>query len=112
MKKLLLLVTALLTAEFAAADECQSWGCSSLINTLLIYADGTVKVGTPLLETNANCTPADGGYYFTLSPTAVRREEQYSALLAAYIAQQKVQMVIVQNSNPCEINYIRLDSNL
>lgn len=93
-----------------AADECTTWGCISSISELYVNAEGSIIVGTPLDEKLANCTPVSG-VFFTLNPSAGNAKEIYSALLAAYMSDKKVQLRIVEGSDQCELSYVRLNSN-
>ncbi len=89
------------------ADECTTWGCVSTIESLYVNASGNIFVGTPLDETKANCT-ASSGVYFTLNTKSANAKEMYSSLLAAYMANNKVQLRIIEGSGNCELSYIRL----
>lgn len=96
------------STAIASADYCTSWGCIGLVSELYTAADGDILVATPLNEGLVNCTPMFAGY-FVLADGAKNKGHVYSTLLAANIANRKVQIKVVEGSPVCEIDYVRLD---
>jgi hypothetical protein len=91
----------------AASNQCASWGCTATIETLYTNVDGDIYIGTPGDEKLTNCTPVSG-VYFTLNPSAVNAKEVYSSILAAYMANEKIQLRIKEGSSNCELAYVKL----
>jgi len=58
----------------------------------------------------ASCTPVSG-VYFSLDTEMSNSKEIYSALLAAYMADKKILLRIIEGSNDCTIAYVKLDAN-
>ena len=108
MKKILILAAALATVNVFAADQCTSWGCVSTISELYTTVHGKVYVSTPFDENLANCT-VNQGKYFTLDLSKPNGKEVYATLLAAYIAQEKIQLRIIENQLDCPIAYVRMN---
>ena len=107
LSKILTALCLSIVSGLSIADECTSWGCISTISELYITGGGTIRVGTPLDEKLANCTPVSD-VYFTLDPAKANAKEMYSALLSAYMSNKKIQLRISEGSADCTIAYIRL----
>lgn len=100
-------VVFLFVSTLSFSDECASWGCISTISELYITTDGDIRVGTPLDEKLASCTPASG-VFFTLNQNSANAKEVYSTLLAAYMSEKKIQLRTKDGSPDCELAYVRL----
>lgn len=89
------------------ADGCKSWGCISTLSEVYVTALSDIRIATPLDETLANCAPVSD-QYFTIKQGAPNYEAMYSTVLAAYMADKKIQLRVKEGSSDCEISYIRL----
>ncbi|WMS88497.1 hypothetical protein [Pleionea litopenaei] len=108
MRKAIIGCALLMASLPTMADECKSWGCVSTISELYTNADGRIYIGTPLDEKLANCTPISD-IYFTLNPSSGNAKEIYSSLLAAFMANRKIQLRIKEGHAQCELSYVRLN---
>lgn len=100
----------LIIPSFVFSQECSSSGCTSKITDLYTNTNGVIYIGTQGDETKANCIPVSG-VYFTLTPSkSTNSKEVYSSMLAAFIADKKIQLRIKENTTNCELAYVRLSS--
>lgn len=110
-KRAITILFGFIASGFAmAVEQCASWGCTSTVSEIYTNVNGYIYVATPLDETKANCKVYPGNY-FVLKPEAQNIKEVYSSLLAAYVANEKIQIRIIENSPICEIAYVRLSKN-
>ncbi len=106
--RLIVGICFLLASSWAVA-ECTSKWCSDVyVDTLFVRANGDISVATSGTETLLNCT-AYQGVYTTLQQSAANSDDIYALLLAAYMADKKVLVRIVEGSSNCEISYARVD---
>lgn len=106
MKKFVLLILVISVTNVASAD-CASNGCWDVyIEQLYIRNSGKNLIQTSGDETKLNCN-ADSGKFLEL-PLSGNNKEMLSALLAAQMANKKVGLRIIENSN-CEVAYITLN---
>ena len=107
MKRLVGILVFLLSPVVLIADECKSWGCISTLSEVYVTALSDIRIATPLDETLANCAPVSDKY-FTIKQGAPNYEAMYSTVLAAYMADKKIQLRVKEGSSDCELSYIRL----
>ena len=117
MKKVIALLAGLAASTTVAiatpADGCSSWGCQGVIQTLYIDpANNLIAVGTPFDEKQADCTPVSG-VFLTYPMDKAHSDKLYSALLAGYTAQKKMQISVKKNAaNECEIHRVEFHNYL
>jgi hypothetical protein len=108
-RKLIVAAGSILLAT-AAAAECTSQGCFEVyVEELYPTAEGGVWVKTSGDETLANCT-ANSNVFLRLNVTAGYKDI-YATLLAAQIADKRVNIRVAEGTNPCTIAYVTLNRN-
>jgi hypothetical protein len=104
----LLAVMVSLPLATAAYAECSAAGCYEvLIEELYPTAEGGVWIKTTGDETLANCT-ANANVFLRLNVSAGYKDI-YSTLLAAMLAEKRVNLRVVEGSNPCAVAYVTLN---
>jgi hypothetical protein len=101
---------AFMMASTTATAACGGGLCTDVyIEKLYIDVDtGTVNIATSGDETKLSCT-APGGIYATLHGAAKGTDRIYSTLLAAQLANKKVESIRVHdNSSNCSVAYVVL----
>ena len=94
----------------AACPECNSGGCTDVyVEELYPEASGGAWIKTSGNEALASCT-VDSNVYLRLNATEGYKEI-YATLLAAQLTDRRVNIRIVENSNPCRIAYVTLNRN-
>jgi hypothetical protein len=94
-----------------AHAECGASGCWGVyVEELYPEAQGGAWIRTSGNELLANCT-ADSGVYLRLSGTTPGYKEIYATLLAAQLADKRVNVRVNEGSNPCSIAYVTLNRN-
>ena len=107
VKNALLMLAGLLIAG-AAYAECSTQGCSDVyVNELYMTHTAGFYIQTSGTETLAGCTP-DSGVFLYVPGALPRMKELYATLLAAQLAEKKVFIRILEGSNPCTVEYVRL----
>jgi hypothetical protein len=100
----------LLAASAAAYPECSAGGCYDVyVEELYPEASGGAWIKTSGNEALANCT-VDSNVYLRLNQTE-GFSQIYATLLAAQLSDKKVNIRIVEGSNPCRIGYVTLNRN-
>jgi hypothetical protein len=100
----------LIAMSAVAHSECSAMGCYGVyVEELYPEASGGAWIKTSGNEALASCT-ADSGVYLRLDATGGYKEI-YATLLAAQLMDKKVNIRIVEGSNPCRIGYVTLNRN-
>ena len=97
--------------QVSATDSCTTWGCFAKVTELYTNANANIYVRTDGDESKANCT-LYGGAYFVLKADAKNKDLVYSSLLAAHMANKKIQIRIAENTPDCQISYVSLKESL
>jgi hypothetical protein len=106
-KTLVIAVSALVVGTVASA-ECSSGGCYDVyIEELYPEASGGAWIRTTGNEALANCT-VDSNIYLRLNQTE-GFSQIYATLLAAQLADKRVNIRILEGSNPCRVVYVTLN---
>lgn len=106
-----MVLAVFLFSAMSAYADCNPDFCANVfISRLYIKHDGDVFVGTSGDESVLNCNAASG-VYVTLPHDHPGADKIYSALLAAQMANKRVNSIQVNDVEPgCVIQFVTLDS--
>ncbi|QUJ67371.1 hypothetical protein KDD30_15240 [Photobacterium sp. GJ3] len=108
MKYFIFLLFFLSPTTWAACypNQCQGVGKDILVS---VYpsSTGNIYLEAPAGKEKLNCKLAEG-YYMTLKNTHPIFEVMYSTILTAVSTQKKLTVRIVENSEGCEVMYVRM----
>jgi hypothetical protein len=100
----------LLAAATGAHAECNSYGCYDVyIEELYPEEGGGVWIKTTGNETLVNCT-VNSGVYLRLQPSDGMKQ-MYALLLAAQLADKRVNLRVHGGSDNCIVAYVTLNRN-
>lgn len=93
----------------AAVAECTTWGCADVyVEQLYVSSASGFYVRTSGNELLANCTP-DSGIFLYVPNTSSQMKEVYATLLAAQLADKRVNIRVNEGTSPCTVAYVTLD---
>ena len=105
----ILIALVLLAVSSLARAGCSPAVCTDVyVEQLYVNFVSVVYVRTDGDETALNCTLVSNSY-LTLDMNDSNSDALYSTLLAAQLADRKVDIRVVENSSNCKIAYIRLN---